>query len=340
MCPARSNVEYYYVRLLDAVAGMVAHVSDGERCQFVNQAFASWLNVPRDDLVNQRIRDVLGEPTYRSHRPIIEAAQSGGPVTFQETCTRPGHPEAGTTLYGRVVPLPGDGFLAHLIDIDEIRDRLCEEDEKKRQEYVHDIKNLMTPVLGYLDLLALKYPDDPALDGACTIFKDVAATLLAEEEQHAARQTPIAVANSHIRGVVATLLAGRPDVALEVSLDDDAGVVPYNGLVCLRVLGNLIRNALRHAWPPGGGTSEDTDKHIMVRGRIEAGAYALSVADNGVGFETVPPQGGPLLRHGLASVGRLCRSVGWDLRAGNGPEGGALVRIRIPVSDTPTAGPR
>jgi len=329
-----SNMEHYYLRLLDAITGMVAHVSAGEQCQFVNEACAVWLDVPREDVINRCVRDVLGDSAYRHHQPIIEAALCGDPVTFLETCAPRRKPDNAVDLFGRCMPLPDDGFVAHLMDTRDMEDRLAEREERKRQEYAHDMKNLLTPILSYLELLAQKFPDDRILAGSHSMFQHLALALMDREERYEARHTPITAANSHIRGVVATLIANRPDVAVNVTLEQGPGCVLYNGMVCLRVLGNLIRNSLRHAWPEseGEGEANGASKEIRVSGQMEADAYVLSVADNGIGFEA-EAENANFLRHGLASVGRLCQAIGWRLHSGNGPSGGALTRIRMPQSD-------
>ena len=99
----------------------------------------------------------------------------------------------------------------------------------------------------------------------------------------------------------------------------DPAPVPVDLLHLRRAVGNLVDNATRAAGPDGRvdvGVLRDGD-----RVRIEVG-------DDGPGFGGLPPQTGL----GLAVVLDVAASCGGALEIEDGPEGGALVRLDLPLA--------
>ncbi len=92
-----------------------------------------------------------------------------------------------------------------------------------------------------------------------------------------------------------------------------------------RILGNLLRNAIRAAGPAG---------QVRVTVSPSAREVQIEVEDDGPGFGALPVQNGV----GLRSVRRLVQQAGGWLEAG-GPSrlGGAVVRIHLPAAGAEAA---
>jgi signal transduction histidine kinase len=115
------------------------------------------------------------------------------------------------------------------------------------------------------------------------------------------------------------------DGDLRVSGDADA---------LLRILTNLLDNAIRHG----------RSRVVVDAGRVN-GAVHVDVADDGPGFapDDLPQLFEPLFRSdrarasggsglGLAIARRLARAHGGDVRAANGPGGGARMTLTLPAA--------
>jgi two-component system, sensor histidine kinase PdtaS len=101
--------------------------------------------------------------------------------------------------------------------------------------------------------------------------------------------------------------------ASSASLDVDTGTTV--GIV----VNELVANALEHAFPNGGGQIE------MVAQTTEAGDTAISVEDDGRGFQGAPPGG-----IGLAVARRLMSWIGGSLSLGSRPGGGTRWTLVVP----------
>lgn len=135
----------------------------------------------------------------------------------------------------------------------------------------------------------------------------------------------------------AVALARGAALDAEIDLRTDLGPAPVEGDAerLRQVVVNLLSNALRHT-PPGG--------RIDVRTRTQGERAVLEVADTGPGIapEDLPhvferfyrgrgAEGGSGI--GLAVVAELVAAHGGDVEAGNRPEGGARLTVRLPLRD-------
>ncbi len=135
----------------------------------------------------------------------------------------------------------------------------------------------------------------------------------------------------------AVALARGAALDAEIDLGTDLAPAPVEGDAerLRQVVVNLLSNALRHT-PPGG--------RIDVRTRVEGERAVLEVADTGPGIapEDLPhvferfyrgrgAEGGSGI--GLAVVAELVAAHGGDVEAGNRPEGGARLTVRLPLRD-------
>jgi len=164
----------------------------------------------------------------------------------------------------------------------------------------HDFNNLLTIISGYSELiLGRSDPNDPVYEPVEQIFRAAARAaaltrqLLAFGRRQPNVQTDVAL-NDVVRNVEKMLrrLIGE-DVSLELSLEDDAGVLRADAGQLEQVIVNLAINA-RDAMPDGGRLLIET-AHLYVddesaQGRLSVvpGHYVmLAVSDTGTGM---PPE--------------------------------------------------
>ena len=63
--------------IADALPVLIAYLDTSQRYLFVNRALADWLGRPRKEILGRTMRELLGEETYRSREPLIQAALAG-----------------------------------------------------------------------------------------------------------------------------------------------------------------------------------------------------------------------------------------------------------------------
>jgi signal transduction histidine kinase len=131
------------------------------------------------------------------------------------------------------------------------------------------------------------------------------------------------------------ILAERESVTIAADVDPDLPAIETDPHRLTHALQNVVQNAIQHA-PPG--STVRVDAH---RGRVDdQSAVVCRVSDAGPGFAAADlPQvfdpffsrrnGGTGL--GLAIVQRVVEEHGGTVTAANGPEGGGVVTIAIPV---------
>ena len=78
--------------IADALPVLIAYLDTNQRYLFVNLALAEWLGRPRKEILGRTMRELLGEETYRSREPMIEAALAGERQWFAAGYN---HPERG-----------------------------------------------------------------------------------------------------------------------------------------------------------------------------------------------------------------------------------------------------
>jgi signal transduction histidine kinase len=111
-------------------------------------------------------------------------------------------------------------------------------------------------------------------------------------------------------------MAERHDVRIVTSLDRRAEVDGPLSEALLRITGEAVRNAVRH-----GGAG-----HIDVV--LDAEPLALTVSDDGQGFDPRSPRQGHGGGFGLTSMRERAEGVGAMLAVNSEPGGGTTVRVR------------
>jgi PAS domain S-box-containing protein len=66
----------------NAVPVLFGYVDRDQRYRFVNRAYEAWFGLPNDQIVGQRLVDVLGEAAYVRSKPYVERALAGETVVY------------------------------------------------------------------------------------------------------------------------------------------------------------------------------------------------------------------------------------------------------------------
>src|SRR5881296_2265486 len=223
----------------------------------------------------------------------------------------------------------------------------------------HDFNNVLTAVLGSIELLLLDTPPDrphreelDIIRDAAMRAKDLIRRLLAFSARQVLQPTVLDL-NRLVTDIGKMLrrLIGE-DVKLENALALELGAVRVDAGQIEQVLVNLAVNA-RDAMPKGGNLTIRT-ADVLVDGKgdppapaIPAGRYVLlGVSDSGIGmgdeirahlfepFFTTKPRGkGTGL--GLATVYGIVRQSGGYIAVDSAPGRGATFRIYLPRVDAP-----
>ncbi|MBU6123365.1 PAS domain-containing protein [Hymenobacter siberiensis] len=67
----------------DALPALISYVDQDRRYQFTNQAYEGWFQQSSAQLRGQRVRDVVGEPSYAAAAPYMARALAGERVDFE-----------------------------------------------------------------------------------------------------------------------------------------------------------------------------------------------------------------------------------------------------------------
>ena len=215
----------------------------------------------------------------------------------------------------------------------------------------HEIKNPLTPIRLAAERLRRKYlgklkdSDAEVLARSThTIVQQVEAMKsMVDAFSEYARTPPLEFApldlNALIREVTELYRVRESGMSIQLKLDDNLPPVNADSGRLRQMLHNLLKNAQEALEGHKAGRVKITT-HYYHRGGEEWAE--ILVEDNGPGFNaeilghafepyvTSKPKGTGL---GLAIVKKLAEEHGGSIRAQNGPEGGALLNIRLPVTE-------
>jgi PAS domain S-box-containing protein len=108
----------------DATVALLAYVDRNERYAFVNQSYERWFGRPRSQLLGKTVREVSGDASYESLRPMIRQALSGERVRFERVL--PDQHGGPRHIEAEFIPhVLGDGtvagYAAHILDVTAAR---------------------------------------------------------------------------------------------------------------------------------------------------------------------------------------------------------------------------
>ncbi len=350
----RANLEVILARLSTGVVALEADL----RIRTANQASGTILNVDLENSVGEYLTDVaVGQPLLQQFVDVAQVHLNAGETEWREQIVLRG--EVGRrVLTCACTTLPGDedhaaGFVVVFDDITALlqaqRDAAWGEVARR---LAHEIKNPLTPIQLSAERLRRKYiktmskDEVQVLDRAThTIVQQVEAMkemVNAFSEYARAPDIDISVfsLDKLAHEVVDLYRAQASGIEIVLNTDRTLPNIEADMGRVRQMLHNLIRNSIE--------ALENSDHKARIEVRIsktevqKTEIAEIVVEDNGPGFKTgsvsqvfdpyvtTKPKGTGL---GLAIVKKLVEEHGGTIEAENLDDGGAVIRIQLPVND-------
>jgi nitrogen fixation/metabolism regulation signal transduction histidine kinase len=329
-----------------------------------NQAASNILGVDLELGVGQPLAALTAEnPRYARFVGEVSERLARGEEEWREQMDLKPEMSGPRVLVCACTPLPGNehadndaerqgGFVIVFDDISALlqaqRDAAWGEVARR---LAHEIKNPLTPIQLSAERMRRRYlhqmqgEDAQILDRATyTIVQQVEAMkAMVNAFSEYARAPDMTVTRFPLNALVAEAAdlhrVRESGVEIEVDLDPQIEQVEADRGRVRQILNNLIVNGVEAVENSPAG-------HVLVATRLEsagaAGYATITVSDNGPGFPrevlgrafdpyvTSKPKGTGL---GLAIVKKIVEEHGGRVEADNRPEGGARVRVSLPVTD-------
>ena len=315
--------------VLDSLPARVSYWDLGSLNQFANRAFLDWFGVSQASISGKHAREVLGAAAYARVEQPINAGLAG--VDGQVELSSPGPDGKLRTTDMRFIPHLREGRVSGLFvfALDITAQRQAERDvvsQRRRQqvateqalaeketllrEVYHRVKNNLQVVQSLLNIQRHALPDGPARTAMRDTALRIRAMALVHEKLYqsgnlAAISLPVytgdlldLLANAH--GIDRTAVQLHAEIAaIETRLDS---AIPYGLLVT-----ELVTNSLKHGFPNG------RQGQVWVTLQRRDDGDMLTVADNGIGFETAAAEAGKPASMGLQLAASLATQLGGEL---------------------------
>lgn len=349
----RANLEVILARLSTGVVALETDL----RIRTANQASGAILNVDLENRIGEYLPDVAkGQPLLEQFVDVARVHLDAGETEWREQIVLRG--EVGRrVLTCACTTLPGDedhaaGFVVVFDDITALlqaqRDAAWGEVARR---LAHEIKNPLTPIQLSAERMRRKYlhtlsdADAQVLDRAThTIVQQVEAMKeMVNAFSDYARAPDIDInlfsIDKLVHEVVDLYRAQESGIEIILNTDPDLPEIEADVVRIRQILHNLIRNAIEALENRTDGRIEVSVSRTEVH---HVDVVAIVVADNGPGFHAGPvsqifdpyvttkPKGTGL---GLAIVKKLVEEHAGTINAENRMEGGAKVRIELPVDE-------
>ena len=349
----------------DAPVGVALLDTDG-RFNEANRALGRLLGLPPADLIGRMLVDFLPEGEARSvARRLADAAANPQSATAPIEVRLKSPRERSATVFVSRLDAPEEaktGLILHFIDTTEQKSLETQFAQSQKMQAVgqlaggvaHDFNNLLTAMIGFCDLLLLRFrPGDPSFADIMQIKQNAnrAANLVRQLLAFSRQQTlqPRVLSITDVLAELSHLLRRLigENIELKVVHGRDLGLVKVDQGQLEQVIINLAVNA-RDAMAGGGTltirTSNVTTTAAVRRGHevMPPGDYVLiEVVDTGMGipkenlerifepfFSTKEVGSGTGL--GLSTVYGIVRQTGGFVFVESEPGKGAAFAIYLP----------
>ena len=343
--------------ILDRLSTGVVALETDLRIRNANAASGAILNVDLENRTGELLPEVAqGQPLLQQFVDVAQVHLNTGETEWREQIVLRG--EVGRrVLTCACTALPGDedhaaGYVVVFDDITALlqaqRDAAWGEVARR---LAHEIKNPLTPIQLSAERMRRKYlhtlPPDEAdvLDRAThTIVQQVEAMKdMVNAFSDYARAPDIDLRmidiDKLVHEVVDLYRVQESNISILLNTDADLPPVEADAGRARQILHNLLRNSAEALEHQEGGKIEVGVSVAEVQG---VHVMQLVVADNGPGFQsasmnqvfdpyvTTKPKGTGL---GLAIVKKLVEEHAGTIAAENRDEGGALIRIQLPINE-------
>lgn len=187
--------------VINHVPAMIAYWDSDLKCTYANESYVEWFGRSPEEMIGLSIQELMGESLFLKNEPYIRAALQGRRQAFDRTLTKPSGEVAHT--WAQYIPDRDDhgrvrGFYAMVTDVTPLK--LAEEslratnselqlarDEAQAATAVksfflsnmsHELRNPLTAIIGYAELLAKKGSLDETQRKYLTRLQDASAALL------------------------------------------------------------------------------------------------------------------------------------------------------------------
>ena len=329
-----------------------------------NHAASSILGVDLEQGVGQPLEALTADnPRFARFVGEVSSRLARGEEEWREQMDLKPEMAGARVLVCACTPLPGNEHAeddaerqgGYVIVFDDISALLQAQRDaawgEVARRLAHEIKNPLTPIQLSAERMRRRYlehmkgEDAQVLDRATyTIVQQVEAMkAMVNAFSEYARAPDMKVTKFPLNALVAEVadLHRVQEAAVQIEVDADPHIdqVEADRGRVRQILNNLIVNAVE-------AVEHSPSGRVMVATRLESAAGAdyatITVSDNGPGFTrevlgrvfdpyvTSKPKGTGL---GLAIVKKIVEEHGGRVEADNRPEGGARVRVSLPVTD-------
>ncbi|WP_226480597.1 PAS domain S-box protein [Natrinema amylolyticum] len=338
-------------RVLETVEGMVYAVDGDARLTLVTEPLAERLGYDREELIGEPVSHIFADESYDRAVEHVEGLladpQRDGDA-FEATYTTADGERFPVEIECSLLPRDEDEIAAETFrgTVSVVRDIT---QRKEREQYLqvlnrvlrHNLRNDLTVVIGYAELLRERL-DDPELAAAADTLLETATDLADTSEKTRAIQHALD-RDGDLQPVDAAAVAAETvaetetgDAAVSVSTAGNCWAWADSGLGL--VVENLLENAIRH-----GGATPTVEVSVARDGeRIE-----LAVDDDGPGIppaETAVVTGETditQLTHssglGLWLVRWMVDSYGGSVSFATSALGGSRIEIALEAAQSPSA---
>jgi PAS domain S-box-containing protein len=353
-----------YFKLADVLPVGICSLGQDMSIQYWNCRLEEWTGFKREEMIGKpvfdkyphlgqrkymnRVRQVFSDrlPVFFSpqiHPHLIPVRNPDGSFMYQRTTIVPVI-EGGIVISALLTIEDSTEAVSQVYEYRAMRDKaLADLSERKRAEFVareanrklgllnsvtrHDIKNQLTAILAYGELLAEEDPDpghrryiSSILQAARTIDRQIGYT---KEYQEVGVNPPVWI---RLQDTVARAVRVAPDLQIEIS--DRIGTIEiYADPLADRIFTHLFENTKNHG---------KTAKKIMISAHETEEGLSIFYTDDGVGIEEkeksrIFSRGyGPNTGFGLSLSREILSLTGMGISEEGLPGKGARFRISVP----------
>jgi PAS domain S-box-containing protein len=261
-----------------------------------NDVFARILGYKKaDDIIGLNGWKFVGR---KNRRTVLEFIRKGDERPFEITINNKDGVEIHVELIGRSVPY--DGQVIGVVAIRDIRNRIAAEETRRQLErqlvqsermasvgtvaagIVHNLKNPLTGIMGFAQLLKLRQPDSDEADrivNSAQQMNEMIENILSKSRQ---KKTPEPVdINQLLQRELDFLQADRffkQEVALDIHLEPSLPKITGVYTDLSQVFGNLLRNAAEAMY------DQEEKKMTVSTATLKGEGVLVEIGDTGYGI--------------------------------------------------------